>query len=172
MKMISAMDRDGRPAETAVFAGGCFWGVEHLMAQVPGVESVESGYTGGHVAHPSYEQVCTGTTGHAEAVRVTYDPEQTSYETLARLFLEIHDPTQEGGQGPDLGDQYRSEIFYATPDQRRTAEKLLGILRDKGYRVATRITPLETFWPAEAYHQDYYERKGTLPYCHRYTKRF
>ena len=105
-------------------------------------------------------------------MRVEYDPSQVSYETLARLFFEIHDPTQVNRQGPDIGDQYRSEIFYTTPQQRQTAEKLIAELRSKGYRVATRVTPAGTFWPAEAYHQDYYRKKGTQPYCHGYTRRF
>ena len=158
--------------DTAVFAGGCFWGVEHLMQRAPGVLSVESGYTGGRTEHPTYEQVCSHETGHAEAVRVVFDPSKTSYEALTKLFLEIHDPTQVDRQGPDIGDQYRSEIFYRTPEQKAVAERLLDTLRAKGYRIATRVTPAGTFWPAEAYHQDYYERKGTQPYCHGYTKRF
>ena len=134
--------------------------------------SVESGYTGGRTEHPTYEQVCSHETGHAEAVRVVFDPSKTSYEALTKLFLEIHDPTQVDRQGPDIGDQYRSEIFYRTPEQKAVAERLLDTLRAKGYRIATRVTPAGTFWPAEAYHQDYYERKGTQPYCHGYTKRF
>lgn len=103
---------------------------------------------------------------------VVFDPSKTSYEALTKLFLEIHDPTQVDRQGPDIGDQYRSEIFYRTPEQKAVAERLLDTLRAKGYRIATRVTPAGTFWPAEAYHQDYYERKGTQPYCHGYTKRF
>lgn len=158
--------------ETAIFAGGCFWGVEYMLSQVAGVVSVESGYTGGTTENPTYEQVCSHRTGHAEAVRVVFDPAKVSYEKLTRLFLEIHDPTQAGGQGPDLGDQYRSEIFYTTPAQQQTAEKLLAQLRDKGYDVVTEVTPAGRFWPAEDYHQRYYERKGTLPYCHIYTRRF
>ena len=106
--------------DTAVFAGGCFWGVEHLMQRAPGVLSVESGYTGGRTEHPTYEQVCSHETGHAEAVRVVFDPSKTSYEALTKLFLEIHDPTQVDRQGPDIGDQYRSEIFYRTPEQKRS----------------------------------------------------
>lgn len=157
---------------TAIFAGGCFWGVEYYMKKLPGVLTVESGYTGGTVPNPTYEQVCTGTTGHAEAVRITYNPALTNYETLARMFFETHDPTQTDGQGPDLGEQYRSEVFYATPAQREVAEKLIAELRAKGYDVATAVTPASTFWVAEDYHQDYYNRKGTLPYCHGYTKRF
>lgn len=168
-------DRCEAPSEktaTAVFAGGCFWGVEYMFEKVPGVLDVESGYTGGRTANPTYEEVCSRRTGHVEAVRVTYDPAKVSYETLAQLFFEIHDPTQADGQGPDRGEQYRSVIFYATPDEKATAEKLIARLRAKGYDVVTDVTPVATFWPAETYHQDYYERKGTLPYCHRYTKRF
>ena len=168
----SAKEQGEKRTETAIFAGGCFWGVEYMMQQVPGVISVESGYTGGHVPNPTYQQVCTGRTGHAEAVRIVFDPAKTDYETLAKLFLEIHDPTQAGGQGPDVGDQYRSEIYYASPGQRAVAERLLDTLRAKGYSVVTRLTPVSVFYPAEAYHQDYYERKGTLPYCHKYTRRF
>lgn len=158
--------------ETAIFAGGCFWGVEHLLSKVPGVLDVESGYTGGTTENPTYEQVCSHRTGHAEAVRVTFDPSEVSYERLAKLFFEIHDPTQADGQGPDIGDQYRSEVFYTTPEQRQVAERLIAELRRKGYDVVTQVTPAGRFWPAENYHQDYYERKGTQPYCHAYRKRF
>ncbi len=158
--------------DTAIFAGGCFWGVEYYMQQARGVQSVESGYIGGHVDNPTYEQVCSHTTGHAEAVRIVFDPGKTNYEELAKLFFEIHDPTQVNRQGPDVGDQYRSEIFYLNEDQKKTAEKLVKILKDKGYNVATKVTKATTFWPAEGYHQDYYFRKGSTPYCHVYTKRF
>lgn len=158
--------------DTAIFAGGCFWGVEHLLAQVPGVLDVESGYTGGATENPTYEQVCSHRTGHAEAVRVVFDPAKVSYEKLTRLFFEIHDPTQEGRQGPDIGDQYRSEIFYNSPGQEAVARKLISELKTKGYGVTTEVTPAGNFWPAEEYHQDYYRKKGTQPYCHVYTKRF
>ncbi len=158
--------------ETAVFGGGCFWGVEYMMMKEPGVASVQSGYMGGHLRQPCYEQVCTGKTGHAEVVKVEFDPAAVSYEKLARLFFEIHDPTQEGGQGPDTGDQYRSVIFYTNDEQKQTAEKLVRELKDRGYRVVTSIEPAHTFWKAEDYHQNYYENKGTTPYCHAYTKRF
>lgn len=166
--------RDVLPIETdtALFAGGCFWGVEYMLSKLPGVRSVESGYTGGTTRNPTYEQVCSHRTGHAEAVRVVFDPRQLTYEELARQFFEIHDPTQLNRQGPDVGDQYRSEIFYTSPEQRRIAEELIAELRGKGYAVVTRVTPASTFWPAEEYHQRYYERKGTQPYCHIYTKRF
>lgn len=158
--------------ETAIFAGGCFWGVEYLMEKQPGVVSVVSGYIGGKVPHPTYEQVCRKNTGHAEAVRIVYKPSEVSYETLAKLFFEIHDPTQLNRQGPDVGDQYRSEVFYTTPEQKEVAEDLIAQLKAKGYPVVTKVTPATTFWPAELYHQDYYSRKGSTPYCHRYMKRF
>lgn len=169
MKFIPEGDRR---LETAIFAGGCFWGVEYYMKQLPGVWTVESGYIGGEVEDPSYEEVCRKHTGHAEAVRIVFDPQKTDYEVLARQFFEIHDPTQVGGQGPDIGNQYRSEIFYTTPEQKETAERLIRLLREKGYNVVTVVTPATPFWPAEDYHQHYYERKGTRPYCHGYVKRF
>lgn len=157
---------------TAIFAGGCFWGVEFLLEQQPGVLDVTSGYTGGHKENPSYREVCSHTTGHIEAVKVTYDPLKTDYETLARYFFEIHDPTQVDRQGPDIGEQYRSVIFYENDAQKTIAQKLISILQDKGYKVATELEPAATFWIAEDYHQNYYDKKGTLPYCHAYTKRF
>ncbi len=156
----------------AIFAGGCFWGVEYFLQKSPGVISVTSGYTGGAVKNPTYREVCTGNTGHAEAVKIVYDPGKTSYETLLRLFLEIHDPTQVGRQGPDIGDQYRSEIFYLNDEQKKTAEKYLNILKSKGYSIATGLTKASEFYPAEAYHQDYYFNNEKVPYCHGYTKRF
>jgi peptide methionine sulfoxide reductase msrA/msrB len=156
----------------AVFAGGCFWGVEYFLEKAPGVVSVTSGYTGGELKNPDYTMVSKGTTGHAEAVRVVYDPEKTTYDSLVKLFLEIHDPTQEGGQGPDIGDQYRSEIFYMNNAQKEIIEKNLEILRSKKLKVATRNSPFSEFYPAEDYHQDYYIKNGKKPYCHFYTKRF
>jgi len=158
--------------ETGIFAGGCFWGVEHFLKKIPGVVSVESGYIGGTKEDPTYEEVCSHTTGHAEAVRVTFDPKKTDYETIAKAFFEIHDPTQIDRQGPDKGDQYRSEVFYMDPQQKEIAEKLIGQLEAKGLKVATKVTRATTFWPAEDYHQNYYSRKGSTPYCHGYTKRF
>jgi peptide methionine sulfoxide reductase msrA/msrB len=157
---------------TAIFAGGCFWGVEYFLQKEPGVISVTSGYTGGVVKNPTYREVCTGNTGHAEAVKIVYDPGKTSYEKLLKLFLEIHDPTQIGRQGPDIGDQYRSEIFYLNSNQKQIAEKNLNALKAKGYKVATAVTAASEFYPAEAYHQDYYFNNGKIPYCHAYTKRF
>jgi peptide methionine sulfoxide reductase msrA/msrB len=171
LEFIPARVEPGRYG-TAIFAGGCFWGVEYFMQKSPGVISVTSGYTGGLVKNPTYAEVCTGNTGHAEAVKIVYDPDKTSYEKLVKLFLEIHNPTQSGGQGPDIGDQYRSEIFYLNENQKLLAEKYLKILNDKGFKTTTLVTRASEFYNAEDYHQDYYFHKGTLPYCHSYTKRF
>ncbi|MFH1864282.1 MAG: bifunctional methionine sulfoxide reductase B/A protein [Candidatus Eisenbacteria bacterium] len=164
---------DGRGAAArAYFAGGCFWGVEHLLQGVDGVSGVRSGYMGGEAENPTYREVCTGTTGHAETVEVVFDPAVVSYEDLTRLFLEIHDPTQVAGQGPGRGSQYRSTIFYVDDEQKRVAEKLIDILVKKGYDVVTEVSPAGTFWEAEDYHQDYYEKSGGGPYCHARQKRF
>ena len=174
---VNSISMEFIPAEelkidTAIFAGGCFWGVEYYMKKAPGVLAVESGYIGGKVEDPSYEEVCEGNTGHVEAVRVLFDTSKTDYETLTKLFFEIHDPTQQDHQGPDYGEQYRSEIFYTSPEQKAVAEKLIQELKEKGYAVVTRLAPATTFWVAEDYHQNYYTRKRTLPYCHGYTRRF
>ena len=158
--------------QRAIFAGGCFWGVEHQFREVPGVLAATSGYTGGRVEKPTYEQVCTGTTGHAEAVEVLFDPARVSYERLARLFFEVHDPTQVNCQGPDVGTQYRSAVFYAGDEQKRTAEKLIALLRAKGYPVVTEVVPASTFWPAEGYHQDYLAKHPERPSCHIRVPRF
>ncbi len=157
---------------TAIFAGGCFWGVEYYLQKSKGVKTVVSGYIGGHKENPTYEEVCSGKTGHYEAVEVTYDPHQTDFETLARLFFEIHDPTHWNHQGPDHGEQYRSAVFYQTESEKEITEKLIQLLKDKGFKVVTEVRPATRFWKAENYHQDYYEHKGTTPYCHGYTKRF
>ncbi len=168
------MDRETSKPQLAeaIFAGGCFWGVEHLMQSQKGVESVVSGYIGGTVDNPTYEQVCSKTTGHYEAVKVTYDPQKVDYQTLTKLFFEIHDPEQTDGQGPDLGSQYLSAIFYNSDSQKEDAQELINQLEEKGYKVATKLIEATTFYNAEGYHQDYYEKKGTQPYCHFYTKRF
>lgn len=158
--------------KTAYFAGGCFWGVEYYMQKIQGVITVESGYMGGNTSEPTYQDVCRNNTGHLEVVKVTYDPEKTDYQTIAKTFFEIHDPTQANGQGPDLGEQYLSAIFYSDDDQRSIAEELIKVLEGKGYKVATSIRPASIFWKAEDYHQNYYNNKGTTPYCHGYTKRF
>ncbi len=161
-----------RAVGRALFAGGCFWGVEHEFSQVPGVLAVTSGTTGGHTENPTYEQVCTGRTGHAEAVEVRFDPKRVTYEQLARLFFEIHDPTEVNRQGPDVGSQYRSAVFYADEEQKRTAEALVAQLRANGYAVATAIEPAATFWPAESYHQDYLRKHPERPICHARVPRF
>jgi peptide methionine sulfoxide reductase msrA/msrB len=158
--------------ETAYFAGGCFWGVEYYLEKYDGVVSARSGYMGGRTENPTYKEVCYENTGHAEVVEVVFDPNKVSYEILARLFFEIHDPTQLNRQGPDVGAQYRSAVFYTSEEQKSTTEELIGILKDKGFNVVTEVSPAGTFWPAEEYHQDYYDTNGKLPYCHAYQKRF
>ena len=158
--------------ERAIFAGGCFWGTEYYLRMAKGVISTTVGYVGGHKENPTYEEVCYADTGHAEAVEVVYNPQVITYEELAKLFFEIHDPTQVNRQGPDIGEQYRSEVFYLNEEQRSTAEKLIQILKEKGHRVATKVTEATSFWSGEGYHQDYYAKNGHTPYCHRYTKRF
>ncbi|MFO7617956.1 MAG: bifunctional methionine sulfoxide reductase B/A protein [Bacteroidales bacterium] len=170
-KPLQPMDQPGK-RETAIFACGCFWGVEHYFKQAPGVISTEVGYTGGTKANPTYKEVCAHTTGHVEAIRVVYDPGKTTYEELARLFFEIHDPTQANGQGPDIGPQYLSEAFYLTQDQKDILDKLIDILKKQGLKVVTKVRPATTFWPAEEYHQDYYGKTGGTPYCHFRTRRF
>lgn len=162
----------GIKTEKAYFAGGCFWGVEYWMKQANGILSTRVGYMGGHTDNPTYKQVCSGTTGHAETMEVVFDPEKTNFETLARLFFEIHDPTQVNRQGPDVGDQYRSAVFYVDDAQKTTVERLIDLLKAKGYRVATEVSKAGPFWEAEGYHQDYYEHTGHQPYCHAYQKRF
>ncbi len=171
MSFIPLADMSNR-FEKAIFAGGCFWGVEYLLEKAKGVIRVTSGYTGGTKANPTYEEVCSHKTGHAEAVEVLFDPKNTSYETLARLFFEIHDPTQVDRQGPDRGDQYRSAVFYVTPEQKTVTEKLIKELTAKKFDVATSLEPAGKFWPAEEYHQDYYKKTGKSPYCHVLTPRF
>lgn len=156
----------------ALFAGGCFWGVEYHFKRLKGVLSTRVGYTGGTTGHPSYRQVCTGSTGHAEAIEIEFDPRVVSYEELAKLFFEIHDPTQFNRQGPDVGTQYRSAVFYHDEEQKKVADALIERLEEKGYRVVTEVVKAGEFWPAEDYHQDYYEKTGHHPYCHIYQKRF
>jgi peptide methionine sulfoxide reductase msrA/msrB len=158
--------------EEAIYAAGCFWGVEYYLKKLDGVLKTEVGYIGGHKNHPSYEDVCTGQTGHYEAIRVIFDPKKISYENLTQYFFEIHDPTQSNGQGPDLGQQYLSAVFYYGDDQKETAEKLITLLQQKGLAIATKILPMATFWAAEKYHQDYYTKTAKAPYCHHYVKRF
>ncbi|HAO19694.1 MAG TPA: methionine sulfoxide reductase [Desulfobacteraceae bacterium] len=161
-----------KKSEKAYFAGGCFWGVEHYFQKEKGVISTKVGYMGGHTQHPTYKEVCNGGTGHIETAEVMYDPAQTDFEKLARLFFEIHDPTQIDRQGPDIGDQYRSAIFYVNDEQKQISEKLIKLLEKKGYKVATKLIKADKFWKAEDYHQQYYQNTGKQPYCHFYQKRF
>lgn len=156
----------------AYFASGCFWGTEYYFMKASGVISTAVGFMGGHVEYPSYEDVCKQNTGHLEVTEVAYNPKETSYENLVKLFFETHDFTQTNGQGPDIGPQYLSCIFYVDQEQKDIAEKYIQILKDKGYKVATMLKPLSTFWKAEDYHQQYYDYKGTKPYCHSYKKIF
>lgn len=153
--------------EKAYFAGGCFWCLEASFKLVPGVISANPGYTGGTTEYPTYEQVCSGKTGHAEATEIEYDPKKVSYGELLNIFFKIHDPSQENRQGNDVGSQYRSAIFYTSEEQRGIAEEYLQNLRDAGEydTVCTELRPLEQFWPAEAYHQDYFEKHPSEAYC-------
>jgi len=167
-KPAGAGDGSEATMEHAMFGAGCFWGVEHIFRkQVPGVIDAVSGYAGGTLENPTYEQVCRHDTGHAEVVQVTFDPSKVTYEQLVDYFFRLHDPTQVDGQGPDLGDQYRSVIFYYTPEQKATAEAVKKRRAPKYSRpIATTIEPASTFYKAEGYHQRYYERTGKTPYCH------
>jgi len=154
--------------ETAMFGAGCFWGVEATFRQLPGVISTRVGYSGGQSDNPTYEEICTDTTGHAEVVEVVYDPAQLSYDKLLEVFWANHDPTQVNRQGPDFGRQYRSAIFYSSPQQQAAAESSKARLDASGRLkrpVATEVTAAATFWPAEDYHQQYLEKRG-LSSCH------
>jgi peptide-methionine (S)-S-oxide reductase len=154
--------------ETAVFGGGCFWCLEAVFQRLPGVKSVESGYMGGRVENPTYKQVCTGTTGHAEVVRVTFDPSQISYRDLLDVFFAIHDPTTLDRQGNDVGTQYRSAIFYNSDEQRGEAEKVIAELTAAGEfsaSIVTAVLPAATFFVAEGYHQNYFNENSEQPYC-------
>ena len=154
--------------ETATFGAGCFWGVEAGFQRVPGVIEAVSGYSGGHLANPTYKDVCTDQTGHAEVVQVTFDPEKVSYEQLLDVFFQMHDPTQVNRQGPDFGTQYRTAIFFHTPEQETKARKAKQALEASGkFRrpIATEITPAGPFWRAEEYHQKYLEKRGQAN-CH------
>ncbi|MEA3497488.1 MAG: bifunctional methionine sulfoxide reductase B/A protein [Campylobacterota bacterium] len=176
---VNSISIDFQPAnnnkiQKAYFAGGCFWGVEYYFEELKGVKSAISGYMGGTMPNPDYRSICTGTTGHLEVVEVTYDSDIVSYEELAKLFFETHDPEQTNGQGPDIGSQYLSAIFYDNDEQKQTAKKLINILEDKGYKIATKlISTLNTpFFEAEDYHQDYYFKHNKQPYCHTYKSKF
>lgn len=159
--------------EQACFAGGCFWGTEAFFSDLDGVLVATSGYTGGHIPHPTYREVCGGTTGHAEAVLIDCDPQKTDYQGLVRTFLEIHDPTQLNRQGPDFGTQYRSAVFYFDEDQKTIAREAIDYLRSKGIDAVTEVVPASIFYPAEDYHQKYFQKhpeKGSAS-CHRRQNR-
>ncbi|MGA7520977.1 MAG: peptide-methionine (S)-S-oxide reductase MsrA [Acidobacteriaceae bacterium] len=152
----------------ATFAAGCFWGVEAQFQQLPGVTATAVGYEGGTLDQPSYQQVCTDRTGHAEAVEIDYDPEKISYEQLLDAFFSLHDPTQLNRQGPDWGTQYRSVVFFHTPEQEAAAQATIARLTtEKRFAkpIATQVVPAQTFWRAEEYHQKYLEKRGALS-CH------
>ena len=151
----------------ATLGGGCFWCLEAVYQEVDGVESVVSGYAGGHVPNPSYRQVCNGTTGHAEVTQVTYDPSVVSYRDLLEIFFTIHNPTTKNRQGPDVGEQYRSIILYHDEEQNTTAASVIDALGDDVFEdaIVTEVEPLDTFYEAEEEHQDYYRNNASLPYC-------
>ncbi len=152
--------------EKATFAAGCFWGVEHAFRQIPGVQDAVSGYTGGHLEQPTYPDVCSGRSGHAEAVEVTFDPEKVSYERLLDAFWEMHDPTTPNRQGPDVGTQYRSAVFFHSPEQETAAQASKEKTQTElSGPIVTEIEPAERFWPAEDYHQRYFEKRGIMA-CH------
>lgn len=165
-------EKNSQGYQRAIFAAGCFWGVETLFKELHGVIKTQVGYSGGETINPSYEDVCTGRTGHAEAIEITFDPKIIPYERLAQAFFELHDPSQVDRQGPDRGTQYRSAIFFLSPEQKQIALSLIEQLRAKGMNPATQVLPARTFYPAEEYHQDYYSKTGKAPYCHFWTKRF
>jgi peptide-methionine (S)-S-oxide reductase len=154
--------------ETATLGGGCFWCVEAIFEQLKGVERTVSGYAGGDVPNPTYHQVCTGTTGHAEVVQITFDPEVIPYRDLIEIFLTTHDPTTPNRQGADVGPQYRSIILYHNDEQRRIAHEVIAEIEKEGIwskPIVTEVVPLTTFYPAEDYHQDYYRDNPSQPYC-------
>ena len=161
---------DQQPAglEVATLAGGCFWCMEAVFEQLQGVQSVVSGYSGGAVANPSYEQVCTGSTGHAEVVQVTFDPKVVSYREVLEVYFATHDPTTLNRQGEDVGTQYRSAVFYHSPEQKAAAERLIADLNAEQIwdrPIVTQVVPLTNFFPAERYHQGYYRGHPAQPYC-------
>jgi peptide methionine sulfoxide reductase msrA/msrB len=165
-------DTDVIDSEEAIFAGGCFWGVEYHLQQLPGVLHTEVGYTGGNTQEPTYEPVCGGNTGHVEAIRVLYDPAIIDHTSLTKVFFELHDPTQTDGQGPDIGPQYLSRIFYLDAKQHTIAKSLIKQLQDMRLAVQTQLLPATIFWAAEDYHQQYYQKNGKQPYCHQRVSRF
>lgn len=171
MLCVAGMQLEAKQ-RVAYFAGGCFWGVEYYLEQQKGVKSVVSGFMGGLTKNPTYEAVVYTKTGHIETVEVTYDDATISFESLAKIFFEIHDFTQIGGQGPDIGERYESYIFYNNNEEKKVASKLIDLLSNKGYKVATKLRMASKFYPADSYHQNYYVKHKKLPYCHAYKKIF
>jgi len=165
---LSKTSSQPQDRETATLAGGCFWCLEAIYDELRGVEDVVSGYSGGGVPNPSYEMVCTGTTGHAEVVQITFDSKLISFRQILQVFFTIHDPTTLNRQGPDVGTQYRSAIFYHSPEQKATAEQLIAELEASSvwdHPIVTKVTPFERFYPAETYHQEYFKRNPDQAYC-------
>jgi len=158
--------------EEAILGAGCFWGVECYLQKLKGVVKTEVGYIGGFVDSPTYEQVCSTNTGHVEVIRVVYDHKVIGYEQLIKYFFEIHDFTQDNGQGPDIGEQYLSKIFYYNDDQYQIAKNIIKQLENRGHKVATKLEAMSPFWLAEEYHQNYYINKSEKPYCHLWHKIF
>lgn len=169
MKFVPAKEAN---IKKAYFASGCFWGTEYYFQKLGGIKQTTVGYMGGHLDSPSYQEVCTGETGHLETIEIEYNADSVSYDQLVKYFFETHDFTQTDGQGPDIGSQYLSCIFYNNEDEKAIAEENIKQLTQKGYKVATMLKPSSTFWQAEDYHQQYYEHNGKRPYCHKYTKIF
>lgn len=169
MKFIPAEESE---IVVAYFASGCFWGTEYHFMKAKGVVETTVGYMGGHTQSPTYKEVCSGLTGHIETTEIKYNPNQTSFEDLIKLYYETHDFEQTGGQGPDIGEQYQSVIFYVNDEQKVIAEKYMKILKEKGFKPATLLRPAPEFWSAEDYHQQYYQKKNGTPYCHIYRKIF
>lgn len=160
--------RMSRQTENATLGGGCFWCTEAVFTELKGVERVESGYSGGTVPNPTYQQVCTGATGHAEVVRITFDPSVISYKQLLEIFFTVHDPTTLNRQGADVGTQYRSTIFYQTSEQKSVAEQVITDISASGIwnnPIVTQLEPFKAFYPAEDYHRDYFKNNARQPYC-------
>lgn len=170
MKFIPAGEE--KQEVTAYFASGCFWGTEYFFMKSPGVKKTSVGFMGGFKDNPTYQEVTQQSTGHLETTEVVFNPQITSYEDMVKLFFETHDFTQTNGQGPDIGSQYLSCIFYSNATEKAIAERYIKMLTEKNYKVATMLKPASEYWEAEDYHQQYYEYKGGTPYCHKYTKIF
>jgi peptide methionine sulfoxide reductase msrA/msrB len=169
---LSFSPKENSLSHSVVLASGCFWGTQHFLSRIPGVIETTVGYCGGHVENPTYKQVCTGTTGHVEAVRVIFDPLRVKLDEILKIYFETHDFTQFDGQGPDKGPQYLSVMFYRNHEEKQLMEQLITELKKMGYNVATTLKEQAPFWPAEDYHQNYYESKGDTPYCHSYKQIF